>query len=45
MKGTLVALQNNSGTLRVYDYRETAGDGKVIHSFSKGSNSKKGRGK
>ena len=44
LRGSFAALQNNSGTLRVYDYRETSGDGKVISSFSKGSDSKKGRG-
>lgn len=45
LHGALASLQNNSVTLRVYDYRETSGDGKIIHSFSKGSNSKKGSGK
>jgi hypothetical protein len=45
LKGALAYLQEGSGTLRVYDYTEKAGNGKVLHSFSKGSNSKKGTAK
>jgi hypothetical protein len=43
LHGALASLQENSGTVRVYDYIEKGGSGKVIHSFSKGSNSKKGK--
>jgi hypothetical protein len=45
IKGSLAARQDNSGTLRVYDYVEKAGDGRVIHSFNKGSKSVKGTAK
>jgi hypothetical protein len=43
LHGALASLQENSGTVRVYDYIEKGGSGKVLHSFSKGSNSRKGR--
>jgi hypothetical protein len=45
LHGALASLQENSGTVRVYDYTEKGGSGKIIHSFSKGSNSRKGTAK
>jgi hypothetical protein len=45
IKGALASLQDNTGTIRVYDYTERSGSGKVLHSFSKGSNSRKGTAK
>jgi len=45
LHGSLAAIQEGSGTIRVYNYVEKSGDGKVIHSFSKGSKSVKGTAK
>jgi hypothetical protein len=45
LHGALASLQENSGTMRIYNYVEKSGDGKVLHSFSKGSKSVKGTAK
>ncbi|SRR5215203_2944322 len=36
IKGALASLRDNTGTVRIYDYVEKSGDGKIIHRFNKG---------
>jgi hypothetical protein len=43
LTGALASLRDNSGTLKILDYVEKSGDGKVIRSYHESSSSKKGR--
>jgi hypothetical protein len=43
LSGALASIRDNSGTIRIVDYVETAGNGKVISSYHEGSKSVKGR--